>query len=109
MAEFLGESLTALVARRVACPEWPDCEDDEGPCLACTQAGAIIAVLEDCERLRAAAPEAKEGLWALLHDPLVPHRLTTPPGMPDSRDRRRWERAVAAHDALRAALKGRDG
>ena len=55
MAEFLGEPLTALVARRVACPEWPDCEDDEGRCLACAQADAIITALEDRERLRTAA------------------------------------------------------
>lgn len=41
-------------AARLACPAWPDCADDEGPCLACAQADAIIAALEDCERLRAA-------------------------------------------------------
>jgi len=39
-------TITRTVAMRMACPEWPDCADDEGSCLACTEAAAVIAALE---------------------------------------------------------------
>lgn len=46
-------TMTRTVAMRMACPEWPDCADDEGSCLACTEAAAVIAALERGEHDRA--------------------------------------------------------
>jgi len=62
-----AESLADTVAMRMACPEWPDCADDEGSCLACTEAAAVIEALERGARVEAAAEE----LVATVDDLLV--------------------------------------
>ena len=51
MSELDKNALQLAVGQRLACPAWPECGDDEGPCLACAQAAAIIAALEDRGRL----------------------------------------------------------
>ena len=52
MADSLA-TMTRTVAMRMACPLWPDCADDEGPCLGCTEAAAVIEALERGARVEA--------------------------------------------------------
>jgi hypothetical protein len=58
------ETLKRRVVMLMACPEWPDCGDDEGPCLGCTEATAIIAALERAELLEAAVRKVERRLRA---------------------------------------------